>query len=287
MKRKIFAILGYTALVAVVLLMSQCESSVTLTTPKKDAQRIIALAKGVESEEELKSIEKLARKYEIAYERMYNGAASLEFKRLTNDALREASQLCDEIHAKNDQLNALKSEFAGALDMLDAAWSYEALTAEKYAEAIKKNELRIKKINAKIKQAEAEIQAYSDKLIEAGYPADMLEELGKMKDGVTKYESMIKVVESESRILTIAYKLQGGEVAAEPVVEVTLSEEPTEPEASDGEKYENPVSPAWGSGSTIPVNNIPANGMTVVEEEDSSHTGANYRTPSIIVGDRL
>ena len=41
MKRNIFAILGYTALVAVVLLMSQCESRVTLTTPKMDAQRII------------------------------------------------------------------------------------------------------------------------------------------------------------------------------------------------------------------------------------------------------
>ena len=238
MKRKIFAILGYTVLVAVVLLMSQCESSVTLTTPKKDAQRIIALAKGVESEEELKSIEKLARKYEIAYERMYNGAASLEFKRLTNDALREASQICDDIHAKNDQLKALQDTFSGSLDMLDAAWSYEALTAEEYAEAIKKNELRIKKINVKIKQAEAEIQAYSDKLIEAGYPAEMLEELGKMKDGVTKYESMIKVVESESRILTIAYKLQCGEVALEntepaaepeePTAEQPTTEEPTE-----------------------------------------------------------
>ena len=226
MKRKIFAILGYTVLVAVVLLMSQCESSVTLTTPKKDAQRIIALAKGVESEEELKSIEKLARKYEIAYERMYNGAASLEFKRLTNDALREASQLCDEIHAKNDQLNALKSEFAGALDMLDEAWSHEALTAEEYAEAIKKNELRIKKINVKIKQAEAEIQAYSDKLIEAGYPADMLEELGKMKDGVTKYESMIKVVENESRVLTLTYKLHSGNASVENAEPAAEPEEP-------------------------------------------------------------
>ncbi|MEE1104211.1 MAG: FAD-binding oxidoreductase, partial [Alistipes sp.] len=84
------------------------------------------------SEEELKSIEKLARKYEIAYERMYNGAASLEFKRLTNDALREASQICDDIHAKNDQLKALQSAFSGSLDMLDAAWSHEALTAKEY-----------------------------------------------------------------------------------------------------------------------------------------------------------
>lgn len=238
MKRKIFAILGYTALVAVVLLLSQCESRVTLTTPKKDAQRIIAMAQGVESEEELKSIEKLARKYEIAYEHMYNGAASLEFKRLTNDALREASQICDDIHAKNDAIQALKSEFTGTLDMLDAAWSHEALTAEEYEEAIKKNELRVKKINAKIKQAEAEIQAYSDKLIEAGYPADMLEELGKMKEEVTKYESMIKVVENESRVLTLTYKLHSGNAsvesaeAEEPVAdEEPTTEEPTEPVA--------------------------------------------------------
>ena len=237
MKRKIFAILGYTALVAVVLLLSQCESRVTLTTPKKDAQRIIAMAQGIESEEELKSIEKLARKYEIAYERMYNGAASLEFKRLTNDALREASQICDDIHAKNDAIQALKSEFTGTLDMLDAAWSHEALTAEEYEEAIKKNELRVKKINAKIKQAEAEIQAYSDKLIEAGYPADMLEELGKMKEEVTKYESMIKVVENESRVLTLTYKLHSGNASVESAEaeEPVADEEPTTEESTTEE----------------------------------------------------
>ena len=235
MKRKIFAILGYTALVAVVLLLSQCESRVTLTTPKKDAQRIITMAQGIESEEELKSIEKLARKYEIAYERMYNGAASLEFKRLTNDALREASQICDDIHAKNDQLKALQSAFSGSLDMLDAAWSHEALSAEQYDEAIKKNELRVKKINAKIKQAEAEIQAYSDKLIEAGYPADMLEELGKMKEEVTKYESMIKVVENESRVLTLNYKLHSGNASVESAEaeEPVADEEPTDEEPAE------------------------------------------------------
>jgi chromosome segregation ATPase len=231
MKTKIFTVLGYAALVAVVLLLSQCESRVTLTTPKKDAQRIITMAQGVESEEELKSIEKLARKYEIAYEHMYNGAASLEFKRLTNDALREASYACDEIHAKNAALQALKDEFTGSLNMLDAAWSFEALTSERYAEIMAANEQRISEINAEIQQAEAEIQAYSDKLIDAGYPAEMLEELGKMKESITKYESQIASVENESRVLTLAYKLQGGEVAAEPVVEDTLCDEPEPTEA--------------------------------------------------------
>jgi hypothetical protein len=130
MKREIFTILGYAALVVVVLLMSQCESRVTLTTPKKDAQHIIALAQGVESEEELKSVEKLARKYEIAYERMYNGAKALEFKRLTNDALREASYVCDQIHADNERLCELQATFSGSLADLDGAWSRNTASKE-------------------------------------------------------------------------------------------------------------------------------------------------------------
>ena len=61
MKRKIVTILAYTALVAVVLFMSQCEQGVTLTTVKRDAKYINELALRVESEEELKHVEKLAR----------------------------------------------------------------------------------------------------------------------------------------------------------------------------------------------------------------------------------
>ena len=38
-----------------------------------------------------------------------------------------------------------------------------------------------------------------------------------MKECVTEYELQIKAVESESRITTLAYKLQGGELAPEPV----------------------------------------------------------------------
>ena len=48
MKRKIFTVLAYTLLVVVVLFMSQCESRVKLTTPKKDAKHIIAMAEAIE-----------------------------------------------------------------------------------------------------------------------------------------------------------------------------------------------------------------------------------------------
>lgn len=220
MKREIFTILGYAALVVVVLLMSQCESRVTLTTPKKDAQHIIALAQGVESEEELKSVEKLARKYEIAYERMYNGAKALEFKRLTNDALREASYVCDQIHADNERLCELQATFSGSLADLDGAWSRNTASKDADMATIRENDARIEAIKEKIESAEADILAYSERLIDAGYPADMLEELGKMKETITEYEAQIAAIENESRIIRLAYKLQGVEfIEVEPEVE--------------------------------------------------------------------
>ena len=224
MKREIFTILGYAALVVVVLLMSQCESRVTLTTPKKDAQHIIALAQGVESEEELKSVEKLARKYEIAYERMYNGAKALEFKRLTNDALREASYVCDQIHADNERLCELQATFSGSLADLDGAWSRNTASKEADMATIRENDARIEAIKEKIESAEADILAYSERLIDAGYPADMLEELGKMKEQIAEYESQIAVIENESRIIKLAYKLQGVEFIPEPEVETCVAE---------------------------------------------------------------
>ena len=225
MKTKIFTILGYVALVVVVLLMSQCESRVTLTTPKKDAQHIIALAQGVESEEELKSVEKLARKYEIAYEHMYNGAKALEFKRLTNDALREASYVCDQIHADNERLCELQATFSGSLADLDGAWSRNTASKEADMATIRENDARIEAIKEKIESAEADILAYSERLIDAGYPADMLEELGKMKETITEYEAQIAAIENESRIIRLAYKLQGVEfIEVEPEVETCVAE---------------------------------------------------------------
>lgn len=218
MKSRIFAILGYTALVVVVLLLSQCEGGVTLTTVKKDARRIVAMAEVIESEEELKSVEKLARKYEIAYERMYNRASALEFKRLTNDALHEASKVCDAIHAEEERIVAMRNEFHGSLNDLDAAWCRNTESKSEDMALVEKNNARIEEIEAMIEQTNKELQDYAEKLIEAGFPEDMLAEIGKMRESITKYESMIEDVENENRVIILAYKLQGIEfITAEPV----------------------------------------------------------------------
>ena len=139
MKTKILTILAYTALVTVVLFLSQCEGSVTLTTVKKDARHIIELAQQIESEEELKAVEKLARKYEIGYQRMYNGAKALEFKRLTNDALREASSICDQIHEEENRIMEIRTNFTTRLDDLEAAWTHDVTSVEEDVKRIQKN----------------------------------------------------------------------------------------------------------------------------------------------------
>lgn len=225
MKRKIFTVLAYTLLVVVVLFMSQCESRVKLTTPKKDAKHIIAMAEAIECEDELKNVEKLARKYEITYRQMKGGAAAREFKRLTEDALREASAVCDEIHAEEGRILKMQSDMATKLSELEDAWLRDVTNIEQDKKLIRKNEQRIKKAKQKIAEQRKEIMAYTDKLIEAGYPADMLEKMNQMEEGVKKYEEIIPQIEKENYTIALAYKVRGEVIVEEKKPEVESSEE--------------------------------------------------------------
>lgn len=209
MKRKILTVLAYTILVAVVLLLSQCEGSVTLTTVKKDARHIIELASQIESEEELKAVEKLARKYELGYQRMYNGAKALEFKRLTNDALREASSACEQIHAENKRIADMRTTFSESLSDLDAAWCHDITSVDEDIKRIKKNNNGIKNIHKKIAKIEGDIQALATKLIEANYPPEMLAEIGAMRSEIDALKVKIVKVENTNCIIRLAYKLHG------------------------------------------------------------------------------
>jgi len=233
MKRKILTILAYTLLVVVVLFLSQCEHGVKLTTVKRDAKHIIELAQNVESEEELKRVEKLAAQYELAYNRMYSGAAALEFKRLTNDALREASYACETIYQEKERIANMRNKFSNKLSDLDAAWTHNTTSEQADLAQIKDNEARIKKAEAMIKRIEAEKKEYSEKLIEAGYPQDMLAKIGEMDAKIEKCREAIKHIENENHIIRLAYKLQGVDFAGaeQPVeqpVELPDSNEATE-----------------------------------------------------------
>lgn len=227
MKRKILTILAYTALVAVVLLMSQCEQGVTLTTVKRDAQYINELALRVESEEELKHVEKLARKYEIGYKNAYNGAKALEFKRLTNEALREAGYICDDIHAENERIATMRNTLYTSLEDLDAAWSHNISSKENDLAQIESNNARIAEIQAEIEGVVSESDKLYDLIIEKNYPEDLLAQHGALKDKILAFEAQIAKIENDNRIIRLAYKLHNLELET-PAVEEVLEAEETE-----------------------------------------------------------
>lgn len=237
MKRKILAILAYAVLVAVVLLMSQCEQGVTLTTVKRDAQYINDLALRVESEEELKHVEKLARKYEISYERMYNGAKALEFKRLTNEALREAGYICDELHAEKERIAAMRNTFYGSLEDLDAAWSHDITSKEQDLALIESNNARIAEIETEIAGVVRESDELYDLIIEKCYPEDLLAQHAELKSKIVDFEAQIAEIENSNRIIRLAYKLRNLEFEA-PVVEEVIETEATEEAATAEETTE-------------------------------------------------
>lgn len=232
MKRKIVTILAYTLLVVVVLLMSQCEHSVTLTTVKRDARHIIELAERIESEEELKHVEKLARQYEIGYQRMYNGAKALEFKRLTNEALRNAGEVCNQIHAENERIAAMRNTFHSSLEDLDAAWGHDMSSLESDIAAIEQNNEQIGKIEADIESVKRESEKLYDLIIEKSYPEDLLNEHSKLNNKIVEMEAEIGKIEHQNHIIRLAYKLHGVEFpvdeseepAAEEVAEETTEE---------------------------------------------------------------
>lgn len=237
MKRKILAILAYAVLVAVVLLMSQCEQGVTLTTVKRDAQYINNLALRVESEEELKHVEKLARKYEISYQRMYNGAKALEFKRLTNEALREAGYICDELHAEKERIATMRNTFYGSLEDLDAAWSHDITSKEQDLALIESNNARIAEIETEIAGVVRESDELYDLIIEKCYPEDLLAQHAELKSKIVNFEAQIAEIENSNRIIRLAYKLRNLEFEA-PVVEEVVETEATEEAATDEEATE-------------------------------------------------
>ena len=237
MKRKILAVLAYTAFVAVLLFMSQCEQGVKLTTVKRDAQHINELALRVESEEELKHVEKLARQYEISYRKMYNGAKALEFKRLTNDALREAGYICDNIHAEEERIAAMRNTFHSALEDLDAAWSHDVASKEQDLAAIESNNARIAEIKTEIENVVRQSDELYDLIIEKCYPEDLLAEHSALKNKIVAFEAQIAEIENSNRIIRLAYKLRNIEFES-PIEESVVEETEVAEDTTEGETVE-------------------------------------------------
>lgn len=223
--RKQKAILAtiYTLFVVGLLLGTRCESRVHLTTPEKDAQHLAHLAETVHTEADLREVERLASQYEIAYRKSYSGAKALYFKSLYEPILDEAGERRAAFRAEEDYLNEQQTTLNATISDLNAAWTV-ALGDE--AEELKKlteNKILIEAMRAELETLVVAKEEYAEKIIEEGYPQEMLNEIGKMEEEIMSKEAEIAEMEHKNEIIILANKLQLGRelriVEEEPIID--------------------------------------------------------------------
>ena len=223
--RKQKAILAtiYTLFVVGLLLGTRCESRVHLTTPEKDAQHLAHLAETVHTEADLREVERLASQYEIAYRKSYSGAKALYFKSLSEPLLDEAGERRAAFRAEEDYLNEQQTTLNTTISDLNAAWTV-ALGDE--AEELKKlaeNKILIEAMRAELETLVVAKEEYAEKIIEEGYPQEMLNEIGKMEEEIMSKEAEIAEMEHKNEIIILANKLQLGRdlciVEQEPIID--------------------------------------------------------------------
>lgn len=223
--RKQKAILAtiYTLFVVGLLLGTRCESRVHLTTPEKDAQHLAHLAETVHTEADLREVERLASQYEIAYRKSYSGAKALYFKSLYEPILDEAGERRAAFRAEEDYLNEQQTTLNATISDLNAAWTV-ALGDE--AEELKKlaeNKILIENMRAELELLVVAKEEYAEKIIEEGYPQEMLNEIGKMEEEILSKEAEIAEMEHKNEIIILANKLQLGRelriVEEEPIID--------------------------------------------------------------------
>lgn len=210
--RKQKAILAtiYTLFVVGLLLGTRCESRVHLTTPEKDAQHLAHLAETVHTEADLREVERLASQYEIAYRKSYSGAKALYFKSLYEPILDEAGERRAAFRAEEDYLSEQQTTLNTTISDLNAAWTV-ALGDE--AEELKKlaeNKILIEDMRAELELLVVAKEEYAEKIIEEGYPQEMLNEIGKMEEEIMSKEAEIAKMEHKNEIIILANKLQLG-----------------------------------------------------------------------------
>ena len=223
--RKQKAILAtiYTLFVVGLLLGTRCESRVHLTTPEKDAQLLAHLAETVHTEADLREVERLASQYEIAYRKSYSGAKALYFKSLYEPILDEAGERRAAFRAEEDYLSEQQTTLNATISDLNAAWTV-ALGDE--AEELKKlaeNKILIENMRAELELLVVAKEEYAEKIIEEGYPQEMLNEIGKMEEEIMSKEAEIAEMEHKNEIIILANKLQLGRelriVEEEPIID--------------------------------------------------------------------
>lgn len=207
-KKRVALATFYTLFVVMLLMGTRCESRVHLTTPERDAKHIAELAESVHSEAELRAVEKLATEYEIAYRKSYGGAKALYFKSLYEPVMDEAGERRAIYRAEEERVAELESQFEASLGDLDLAWKMPLGSLEEELAKIAANDATIAKYDAELQSLVAKKEQLAMDIIDAGYPQDMLDQIGVVEKEIMATEGKIAEVAHTNEIIILANRLQ-------------------------------------------------------------------------------
>lgn len=217
----------YTLFVVMLLMGTRCESRVHLTTPERDAKHIAELAETVHSEAELRAVEKLATEYEIAYRKSYGGAKALYFKSLYEPVMDEAGERRAIYRAEEERVAELESQFEASLGDLDLAWKMPLGSHDEELAKIAANDATIAKYDAELQCLVAKKEKLAMDIIDAGFPQDMLDQIGVVEKDIKALEDKIAEVAHTNEIIILANRLQLQrtlDIDTEEVVEEDIAE---------------------------------------------------------------
>lgn len=207
-KKRVALATFYTLFVVMLLMGTRCESRVHLTTPERDAKHIAELAESVHSEAELRAVEKLATEYEIAYRKSYGGAKALYFKSLYEPVMDEAGERRAIYRAEEERVAELEAQFEASLGDLDLAWKMPLGSHDEELAKIAANDATIAKYDAELQSLVAKKEQLAMDIIDAGYPQDMLDQIGVVEKEIMATEGKIAEVEHTNEIIILANRLQ-------------------------------------------------------------------------------
>ena len=178
---------GYVAFVVLLLLGTRCEPRIHITTPERDAKHIAELAETARTEAELKVVEKMRARYELAYRESYGGAKALYFRSLVDPILDEVGDRREAYAAEEAHLKGQQDAFYGKLNDLDKAWNVTLGEKEEMLAVVEQNNVVIEAKNGELEALIAEKEQLALDIIDAGYPESMLHQLGELEAAIAEY----------------------------------------------------------------------------------------------------
>ncbi len=216
--RRFMVVLSYTMVVAVILLLAQCEGPTKITNPYKDAQRVKEAAEGVYNEPTMRYVDAMFNEIYIAYQKHIDGATAIQFYKLAEPIVEEAGARLDAIKKQQDELAAMEQTLDTMLSNLEKTWNVSTDTADADRTLIEENRKRVDELKAEYES----VKALSE---EAGA---MIWEYWSDQDGeefkrytkqqqesearMVEIEKEIADIELQNTILELAYAKQGVEL---------------------------------------------------------------------------